>query len=121
MTVRRLLFTLTPLLILCLSATPAPAETVTEVWRGGGFDGPHSVSVNPTDGSCWVADYYHNQVVHLAEDGAELWRGGGFSLPRSVSVNATDSSCWVADGNNDDVVHLAEDGSELSRAGGDVT
>jgi hypothetical protein len=29
------------------------------------FNYPRSVSVNPTDGSCWVADTENGQVVHL--------------------------------------------------------
>ena len=32
--------------------TAARAEEVVELWRGGGFNQPQSVSVNPTDGSC---------------------------------------------------------------------
>ena len=66
------------------------SESGTELWRGGGFHYPVSVSVNPTDGSCWVADEVNDQVVHLAENGAELWRGGGFYWPESVSVNPVD-------------------------------
>ncbi len=62
--------------------------------------------MNPTDGSSWVADSGHNEVVHLAADGTELWRGGSFSDPQSVSVNWADGSCWVADTNNGEVVHL---------------
>ena len=97
-----------------------------ELWSGGGFAGACSVSVNPTDGSCWVADYgdysaITGEVIHLAENGAELWRSADFTRPQSVSVNAGDGSCWVADagdaerGTPGDVVHLAENGSELWR------
>jgi hypothetical protein len=75
----------------------AQAEAVGELWRGGGFNYPNSVSVNPTDGSCWVADRSNNQVVHLAQDGTQLWRGGGFNYSSSVSVNPTDRSCCVDD------------------------
>jgi hypothetical protein len=89
-----------------------------EVWRGGEFDYPYGVSVNPTDGSCWVADYFHNQVVHLAQNGTELWRGGSLNHPVAVSVNPSDGSCWVADEWNGQIVHLAQDGAELSRSGG---
>lgn len=71
MTARRVLL---GTVILWCAATAARAETVVEEWRSLGQ--PISVSVNPTDGSCWVADTGHQQVVHLAEDGAELWRGG---------------------------------------------
>jgi hypothetical protein len=39
-----------------LLSPPASAKTVVEAWRSGGFYNPGFVSVNPTDGSCWVAD-----------------------------------------------------------------
>jgi DNA-binding beta-propeller fold protein YncE len=105
-------------LIVCLAAIPAAAEEVIEAWRGGGFQKHWSVSVNPTDGSCWVADGGNSQVVHLAADGTELLRVGGLGAPYRVSVNPTDGSCWVADTASDAVVHLAEDGAELWRGGG---
>ena len=57
--------------------------------------------MNPTDGSCWVADTGNSQVVHLSSAGAELWRSATGEFDRSsrpsVSVNPTDGSCWVAD------------------------
>jgi len=104
--------------LIALISAAAGAEEVVELWRGGGFNLPFYVSVNPTDGSCWVADGGNDQVVHLSATGAELWRGGGFYLPQSVSVNPTDGSCWVADRFNCQVVHLAASGAELWRGGG---
>jgi DNA-binding beta-propeller fold protein YncE len=94
-----------------------------ELWRGGAFDRPYSLSVNPTDGSCWVADTHNDQVVHLSAGGTELWRGGGFYHPSdspsaSVSVNPVDGSCWVADHDSNRVVHLAASGAELWQGGG---
>jgi DNA-binding beta-propeller fold protein YncE len=109
----RVLLGFTLSLIVCFAAIPASAEEVIEAWRGGGFKGPHFVSVDPTDGSCWVADYLNHQVVRLGADGTELLRVGGFEGPWSVSVDPTDGSCWVADTSNGQVVHLAEDGAEL--------
>jgi hypothetical protein len=53
------------LLAAILGAAPAAAEQVIGAWRAGGFDRPVSVSVNPTDGSCWVANEWNHQVVHL--------------------------------------------------------
>jgi DNA-binding beta-propeller fold protein YncE len=98
------------------------------LWAGHTFAGPLAVSVNPTDGSCWVANTYGDQIVHLAADGTELWRGGGFYYPCSVSADPNDDSCWVADaGDWDDgldqyvgsaVVHLGADGTELWRTTG---
>jgi len=93
-----------------------------ELWRGGEFSRPESVSTDPTDGSCWAADPWGRQMVHLSASGAELWRGKSFSYPRSVSANSTDGSCWVADGygagDDNHVVHLGPDGAELWRGGG---
>ena len=43
-------------IVSCLLARPAFSETVVEAWRGGGFISPYSVSVNSSDGSCWVAE-----------------------------------------------------------------
>ena len=76
------------------------------------------MSVNPTDGSCWVADTYNDRVIHLAADGTQLWQGGAFYQPWSVSVNPVDGSCWVCDSYNYEAVHLAADGTELWRGGG---
>lgn len=109
---------------MCRASLALPAttqiEAVRELSRTGGFSYPVSVSADPSDGSCWVADMDNHQVVHLAQDGiTELSRASGFHSPASVSVNPSDGSCWVADSGNDQVVHLAADGvTELSRAGG---
>ncbi len=80
---------------------------------------PTSVSVNPTDGSCWVADYRHDsQVVHLSAS-----RGGALAVgQRRVLLPAVrlgepgDGSCWVADTGNGQVVHLSAAGTELWRS-----
>jgi DNA-binding beta-propeller fold protein YncE len=90
----------------------------TEVWSGRDFSGPFSISVSPSDGSCWVSDTYHDRVVRLAADGTELWRMGGFSMPNSIAVNLTDSTAWVADCYSHQIVHLGADGKDLFR--GDV-
>ena len=70
-----------------------------ELWRSasGTLSMQSSVSVNPTDGSCWVGDYWTGRVVHLSEAGEELWQSvSGAFYPRSISVNPSDGSCWVA-------------------------
>ncbi len=99
-----------------------------ELWRSasGEFIDPGFVSVNPTDGSCWVADprqwdgsaYTNSSIVHLSASGAELWRSGprSSSSPVSVSVNPSDGSCWVADMENEQVVHLSAAGTQLWRS-----
>jgi hypothetical protein len=96
----------------------------TEVWRGGGFSEPASVSVNPNDGSCWVAEHGRGRVVHLASDGTLLSVSTDFYRPLYVSADPTDNSCWVAEQiasdfwNPGTLVHLGEDGRVLSRVGG---
>ena len=70
-------------------------------WAGRGRDirRPESLSVNPTDGSCWVAN--STSVIHLGPDGTTLWGSPAyeFTFVESVSVNPADGSCWVADEN----------------------
>jgi hypothetical protein len=89
-----------------------------ELWRGGGFSWPGSVSVNSTDGSCWVSDTWHSQVVHLSAQGAELWRGSGLPFPGPIAVNPTDGSCWVGVSTAEQpLVHLSATGEELWRGG----
>ncbi len=115
-------------LLLCLAApSPTLAETVVEAWRGGGFLCTLSVSVNPSDGSCWVGigeynfiDYDNSAVVRLSANGNHLWRREDFNGPVSLSANPNDDSCWVVDNCNDQVVHLAADGAQLWRGGGGV-
>jgi hypothetical protein len=95
------------------------SEDGTELLRVG-FPYAASVSVNPSDGSCWVTA--KDQVAHLAADGTQLWQAWSFVEPRSVSANASDGSCWVADlvwtqaGPAGSVVHLAADGTTLLHA-----
>lgn len=103
---------------------PIEAETVVEVSRTSGFDQPKAVSVNSTDGSCWVADTGTDEVIHLSVDGEELWRGGGFDFPDDdgwyssiLCVNPSDGSCWVADTQHKKAVHLDREGNELQRVG----
>lgn len=85
-----------------------------------GFSGPWGIVVNNTDGTAWLADRYHDQVVHIAADGStELSRIGGFNDPIFLDINQQDETVWVGDYYHDQVVHLAGDGSlELSRTGG---
>jgi PKD repeat protein len=96
-------------------ATPTIAEEVIEAYRSP-FGTVRSVSVNPTDGSCWVAA--GGSVMHVAADGTILGQHGGFSRPIAVTVNPTDGSCWVADWGSGEVVHLSAEGVALWRGGG---
>jgi len=110
----------------CLALVCGPAaaaKRVTEVWRSP-FGAACSVSVNPTDGSCWAAT--GSSVMHLAADGTTLSQTNSFWVPQCVSVNSAPpgpdpglgGSCWVADYGNSQVVHLSAAGTELWRGGG---
>jgi hypothetical protein len=78
-------------------------------------EGARTASVDPNDGSCWVAT--GDAVIHFAESGAELRRIEEPSGPVSaVSVDPFDGSCWVAAG---EVVHLNREGDVLWRGAGD--
>ena len=92
------------------------------LWRSEAVYRPTDVSVNTSDGSCWVANWGAGQVVHVRVDGTELWRGqtGDSTYPQVVAANSADGSCWVSqdtpsDGDYDEILHLAEDGTELWR------
>jgi len=101
--------------LMCFAGPSAVAETVVEAWRSP-FGKPLSVSINPSDGSCWTAT--GRSIMHLAATGAILTQTDGFVSPWSVSVNPADGSCWVADYGSNQVVHLSAAGSEMSRGGG---
>jgi DNA-binding beta-propeller fold protein YncE len=105
-------------LVVGFAASTCGAEDVIELWRGGTFTGPRTVSAGSADGSCWMADHGGDVVVHFAEDGTELWQGAAFDGPWGTSVNTSDGSCWIGDRFNNQVVHLAADGTELSRTAG---
>jgi len=78
-----------------------------------GFWSVSSISTDPGNDSCWVADTGTGQVVHLRADGTEQWRGDILAVPLSISVNPSDGSCWVVDPENGEVVRLAADGTLL--------
>ncbi|HRR98918.1 MAG TPA: PKD domain-containing protein [Candidatus Sumerlaeia bacterium] len=62
----------------------------------GGFNEPVSVSVDSTDGSCWVADAKVSQIIKLDANGdKELLRIGGFPNASLVIVNPVDGAVWV--------------------------
>ncbi|GAF91349.1 unnamed protein product, partial [marine sediment metagenome] len=90
----------------------------TELLRVGEFGYIKSISINPTDGTCWVTNIHLRQIIKFAPDGTELLRIGGFHDSLSVSVNPADGTCWVADLYRWVVVKLASDGTELVRVTG---
>lgn len=84
-----------------------------------GFSQPLSLSVNPTDGSCWVADTDAIVVKKLSAAGKVLFSIDMNVLtnkPISVVVDPRDGSCWV--GNIDTVFKFSSDGKQLAKVGG---
>lgn len=63
-----------------------------------GFSQPLSVTVNPKDGICWVADTDAVSVKKLSPDGKLLTKLDGIfdTQPSSIAVDPNDGSCWVA-------------------------
>ena len=56
---------------------------------------PHSVSVNPTDGTVWIGGI--NSVQKFSADGAQVLATVTGVHEPTVAVNSTDGSCWVTD------------------------
>jgi len=63
-----------------------------------GFSQPLSISINPSDGSVWVADTDAIRVKKLSATGKVLFTidKGLSSQPLSVAVDPKNGSCWVA-------------------------
>jgi len=88
-----------------------------------GFIQPLSLSVNPSDGSCWVADTDAVRVRKMSATGQELAVLNGSSeppvfstQPSSVSVDPRDGSCWVAV--FDTIYKFSSDAKQLLKVGG---
>ncbi len=88
-----------------------------------GFSQPLSLSVNPADGSCWVADTDAVKVRKLSADGQGVAELNSTSTPpafttnpRSVSVDPRDGSCWVAAFNT--IYKYSSDAKQLSKLDG---
>ena len=64
-------------LLITAFARPAVAQEDIQILWWGYLGAGFAISVNPTDGSCWVG-LSKGDVVHLAEDGHELSRTPGF-------------------------------------------
>jgi DNA-binding beta-propeller fold protein YncE len=63
-----------------------------------GFSQPLSISINPNDGSAWIADTDAIRVKKISATGKVLITiDKGFSTnPISVAVDPNDGSCWMA-------------------------
>lgn len=71
------------------------------------------VSVNVTNGECWVADANNFRVIKFSADGKQLAVIQTEGKPNSISVNPVDGSCWVLDTDNHKALKIAADGSKL--------
>ncbi len=64
-----------------------------------GFSQPLSISINPNDGSVWIADTDAIRVKKLSSTGKQLLvidKGLNDQQPISVAVDPKDGSCWIA-------------------------
>ena len=88
-----------------------------------GFSQPLSISINPSDGSVWVADTDAVRVRKLSAAGQDLLEISGVTdppafttTPRSVAVDPKDGSCWV--GTQFTVFKFSSDGKQLAKVEG---
>lgn len=84
-----------------------------------GFSQPLSLSINASDGSCWVADTDAISVKKLSATGQKLATLDPpvfESQPASVAVDPRDGSCWVA--TRDTIYKFSSDAKQLSKSGG---
>lgn len=73
------------------------------------------VSVNPTDGSCWVTDSRGTVTLYDANGGAVATGQSQLKEPKFVAVNPKTGDAWVADTQADVLVKLSPTGQELLR------
>ena len=71
---------------------PDPNQAFTQL---PAIERPHSVSVNPTDGTVWVGGI--NTVQKFSADGSQVLATVTGVHEPTVAVNSTDGSCWVTD------------------------
>jgi DNA-binding beta-propeller fold protein YncE len=79
-----------------------------------GFNEP-VITVNPTNGECWVADSNNARIVRLSDAGKQLGviQIEGIGQPKSISINPKDGACWVLDAFSHQVAKLSSDGKVL--------
>jgi len=82
-----------------------------------GFSQPLSLAINPTDGSCWVANTDAIAVMKLSAAGDEILsitpeQQIFKSQPASIAVDPRDGACWV--GVRDIVYKFSSDAKQLA-------
>jgi len=89
-----------------------------KVSRFSGFSQPLSMSINPKDGSVWVADTDAIRIKKLSSAGKELITidKGFTSQPISVAVDPKDGSCWAA--TESDLFKFSADGKQIMTKAG---
>lgn len=96
-----------------LSSTGRPLATI------GVFDRPVSVSIHPSDGGVWVADYSletSGSVVRLDSDAKTIRRVVLDNPPHIAAVNPVDGTLWV--GTDGAMLKLSDDGEILKKITG---
>lgn len=73
------------------------------------------VSVNPTDGSCWVTDSRGTATRYDANGAAVATGQSQLKEPKFVAVNPKTGNAWVADTQASVLVKLSPTGQELLR------
>lgn len=77
----------------------------------------YSVAIDPSDGSIWVTDTYHDRVVNFAADGTvrRSW-GAGTTKPAGIAVDAA-GDVFVSDSGGNRVLKCSAAGSCTILAG----
>jgi hypothetical protein len=79
--------------------------------------GTEQISVNPTDGGCWIRVYSPAGVARLSKAGAET-ASVPLARPSWVSSAAADGSCWATDGTAGVIMRITTAGSVVASYGG---
>ncbi|MBS3128144.1 hypothetical protein J4410_03290 [Candidatus Woesearchaeota archaeon] len=90
----------------------------TEILKISGFFNPQDIALCTSDGSLWVADANHNELVHLSSDGQMLHRITKILLPKELAVFEDDfQKChlWVVDQYHNQLVLFGPDTEERER------
>lgn len=94
------------------------------LWQQGDFTfKQHFISVDSTDGSCWIASSNSNQkssaIYKFAANGDEMINIPGFHNLKGISVNSNTGNCAIIDSINAKIHHLIvvnKNSEELFRA-----